>query len=376
MWELALTFRHYRPTEADRGHGPDLELEAELPGQSATEMRFWTTAVGFDDVSRLIVRNRGNESLVLSNLTVLSGDTGFFGARWLGADGSPAPFLTVTPGAAARLEVRFVPVEAGPRQAVLQFHSNDPDGEESLVRVALIGYGCSANAVRIITNNGTPTPRVHIQVPLETGAIDVLREELPPGLTPSRISHGGHWDPDSRTLQWQNPVERDLLSYEVSGSGNAYELSGMMTANGQLREIAGSRVALTQAPLDSDRDGLPDWWELLYFDQRTSVHPEVDSDRDGKTNLAELRAGTHPLDGGFQAQAWAPFLRNLVVSDESATMEIAGVEGVAYRIEESTDLVAWNGVSTNVIAGQKVVLARRNLPEAKGVYYRAALEER
>src|SRR5512138_3076142 len=87
-YKLALTFRGYRPVEADAGHGPDLVLEAEQPGQSGDQLQFRSTAIGFEDVLRLIVRNPGNQSLSVSNLVFVSGDIGDFSVRWLDARGA------------------------------------------------------------------------------------------------------------------------------------------------------------------------------------------------------------------------------------------------------------------------------------------------
>ncbi|MBE7501797.1 MAG: hypothetical protein HS113_16125 [Verrucomicrobiales bacterium] len=42
---------------------------------------------------------------------------------------------------------------------------------------------------------------------------------------------------------------------------------------------------------DSDGDGLPDWWEQLHG---ADLDPDGDADGDGRTNLAEFRAGTDP----------------------------------------------------------------------------------
>ena len=49
-----------------------------------------------------------------------------------------------------------------------------------------------------------------------------------------------------------------------------------------------------QESADTDGDGLPDWWEVLYFGDPTVAVAGVDSDHDGLTNLAEFLAGTHP----------------------------------------------------------------------------------
>lgn len=52
---------------------------------------------------------------------------------------------------------------------------------------------------------------------------------------------------------------------------------------------------------DSDSDGLPDWYEMYWFHNRlldwnvaTSVEPDADPDRDGKTNFEEYQEQTDP----------------------------------------------------------------------------------
>jgi hypothetical protein len=47
---------------------------------------------------------------------------------------------------------------------------------------------------------------------------------------------------------------------------------------------------------DSDGDGIPDWWEKLYFNDSRIADPLADSDGDGQSNLAEFRSGSSPLD--------------------------------------------------------------------------------
>jgi hypothetical protein len=53
-------------------------------------------------------------------------------------------------------------------------------------------------------------------------------------------------------------------------------------------------VTLSLSP-DSDGDGLPDWFELLYGLNPNNAN--LDPDGDGMTNLQEYIAGTDPLDG-------------------------------------------------------------------------------
>ena len=47
---------------------------------------------------------------------------------------------------------------------------------------------------------------------------------------------------------------------------------------------------------DQDADGMPDLWELLFFDSIADCSPSVDSDGDERTNLDEYIADTQPKD--------------------------------------------------------------------------------
>lgn len=50
------------------------------------------------------------------------------------------------------------------------------------------------------------------------------------------------------------------------------------------------------APLDSDQDGIPDWWAIKHgFDPEGGIDPLGDIDGDGYTNLEEYLNGTNPL---------------------------------------------------------------------------------
>lgn len=48
---------------------------------------------------------------------------------------------------------------------------------------------------------------------------------------------------------------------------------------------------------DTDGDGLPDWWESVYFGSTTGASTVVDADGDGRNNLAEYLARSDPLNG-------------------------------------------------------------------------------
>jgi len=46
---------------------------------------------------------------------------------------------------------------------------------------------------------------------------------------------------------------------------------------------------------DTDKDGLPDWWEHLYDMNPNVADAHLDLDGDGRTNLEEYNAGTNPV---------------------------------------------------------------------------------
>ncbi len=54
-------------------------------------------------------------------------------------------------------------------------------------------------------------------------------------------------------------------------------------------------LQVTVACIDSDMNGLCDWWELAYFGQ-LGINPNADFDGDGLSNLAEYKAGANPTD--------------------------------------------------------------------------------
>jgi alpha-tubulin suppressor-like RCC1 family protein len=92
----------------------------------------------------------------------------------------------------------------------------------------------------------------------------------------------------------------------IPGATNAsLTFSNAQTSNSDLYYVtvgnSGSAATSLTAVLtvidptvDSDGNGLPDWWELKYFGH-TGVNPLVDPDGDGYSNLQEYLNGTNPL---------------------------------------------------------------------------------
>jgi VCBS repeat-containing protein len=76
---------------------------------------------------------------------------------------------------------------------------------------------------------------------------------------------------------------------------NVYSITATLTeSSGVVSPSAPIEIQILQ---DSDGDGIPDQWELLYgFNEQSSSDANIDSDGDGLTNLQEYRLGTNPRE--------------------------------------------------------------------------------
>jgi hypothetical protein len=96
----------------------------------------------------------------------------------------------------------------------------------------------------------------------------------------------------------------------------------------------GGRLNL-QRMVDTDNNGLPDWWELEYFGHLTGTDPNADPDHDGMSNLAEWVAGTNPTNA-------ASCLRLTLLSagnSNGIVLSWPSVAGKTYSLERTTNLL-------------------------------------
>ncbi len=81
----------------------------------------------------------------------------------------------------------------------------------------------------------------------------------------------------------------------IGAADPAGDYSGQTDRDGEPRAIGGSVDMGSDEWLDTDVDGLPDWWEQLHFGDPLIAQPFVDDDSDGRSNLEEYEGGTDPL---------------------------------------------------------------------------------
>jgi subtilisin family serine protease len=135
----------------------------------------------------------------------------------------------------------------------------------------------------------------------------------------------------------------------------------------------GGRLNL-QRMVDTDANGLPDWWELQYFSHLTGTDPNADADHDGSSNLAEWLAGTNPTNANSCLR-----LKALPSNNTNAfVVSWPSVAGKYYRLERATNLlIGFNSVvHTNIAATAPTnIEADTTILPGNTRFYRVRLEQ-
>jgi hypothetical protein len=123
-------------------------------------------------------------------------------------------------------------------------------------------------------------------------------------------------------------------------------------------------------PVDTDGDGLPDWWESQYFGSSTAAVPSDDSDGDGLTNAQEFLAGTDPRSG-----ASALRVSGVAGNPSSILIDFPSVFGKSYQLEYKNDLSAttWISLGTPIPGTGAIVEASDSSAAGTFRFYRVRL---
>ncbi len=116
---------------------------------------------------------------------------------------------------------------------------------------------------------------------------------------------------------------------------------------------------------DLDADGLPDEWEISYFDNILEAVPGEDGDGDAMGNLAEYIAGTDPLDS----------VSNFRLRTDAEALSFLAQTGRSYTLWYSSDLLAgeWSAAATN-LQGNGVIVFWPYPKNGTNGFYRADVQ--
>ncbi len=108
--------------------------------------------------------------------------------------------------------------------------------------------------------------------------------EIANGLNPMVANAGVDLDGDGRT---------NIEEYNANTNPNVNDWRGPASM-ASLSFLLDTGAYKGGYLLDSDKDGMPDWWEARYGLPINQSNAGDDSDQDGLTNIEEYRAGTNP----------------------------------------------------------------------------------
>jgi len=121
-------------------------------------------------------------------------------------------------------------------------------------------------------------------------------------------------------------------------------LAGKMTTGGRLNLLG---------IVDTDSDGLPDWWETDNFGNLSQTGSQ-DPDADRFDNLAEFLSGTSPTNAS-SSLAFSAYFRGSGSASNHFTLRFPSVEDSSYQIQWSDDLLNWSILTSPVIGTGSIV---------------------
>lgn len=164
-----------------------------------------------------------------------------------------------------------------------------------------------------------------------------------------------------RILPWLQDTEADAVWYswqatwrDVRIVDSQNRLFAVYNLDSHNLEDEGNRSALKQLFLqaaqlvDSDRDQLPDDWELRYFGNLSSK-PADDADKDGLDNYTEFVFGTSPTDPNSRVLLRPKVVANGSQKTLSVSFRRPAGSMVDYRIDASSDLQQWSSGVADVL---------------------------
>jgi hypothetical protein len=195
------------------------------------------------------------------------------------------------------------------------------------------GYLYSANVGWIHLGDGTPADGIaYSQTNASDYGVNVAASELF-GEAPGRLRGFAY----GANIGWISfPAAGDPRVDLGTGrlSGYAYSANVGWINLGEFTLSARTSIARGR---ETDRDGIPDHWELAWFGALTVARAGSDFDGDGESDYAEYLADTDPTDARDRLRI-VQFGFDPTVSPAAATVRFTSRSSRRYRIEYVADL--------------------------------------
>ena len=106
-------------------------------------------------------------------------------------------------------------------------------------------------------------------------------------------------------------------------------------------------AVIAPPPLDTDEDGIPDYWELKYhFNPKDAADAGTDPDKDGRSNLQEFRDGTDPVVSDLENDQPPPAISELPFTLLKTYQKPIQIQFMGYLLNisgEYTVQINWAG---------------------------------
>ncbi|WFB37419.1 right-handed parallel beta-helix repeat-containing protein [Kiritimatiellota bacterium B12222] len=153
--------------------------------------------------------------------------------------------------------------------------------------------------------------------------------------------------------------------FDRYGLDISVDMNGVARPQGSGWDL-GAFEFVEDAPLDSDKDGVPDDWEMYYgFNEQDATDAALDFDVDGMSNKQEYIAGTDPTDPQSYLQ-----LTQLEHAGESFTLSFLSQVGREYSVGRKFDLqeTDWVIVISGIVGSGEMIQVEDTADEPAQFY--------
>lgn len=132
------------------------------------------------------------------------------------------------------------------------------------------------------------------------------------------------------------PVNAVLVNSPGAGTDYSSFALASGSATNWFLKVSGTDLLVTERWGDQDGDGLPDWWEVAYYGDRTNAAAAGQDDADTMSNFEEYIAGTDPTN----TASLFCFTEISVIDTNKMVFKWLSAADRLYTVEVSTNLAS------------------------------------